>query len=153
MAACGNDRSAISYWLSKKPDLSLTLCILLSDEFFGGEVKKEMVSVVLDKGADPNVFCDTSNTYFFSPLTRAIHRPQPDIVPFLLSKGADPNLHLKLDDSASFNPLMSAVQEACGLLQDIKVDKIRILIDAGSDLNYQNGPEGLSSLILALIWT
>jgi ankyrin repeat protein len=78
-----------------------------------------IVDLLLQNGGNPNEFVEKP-----SPLSRAIHKMDDDMVSALLKYGADPDIG---------RPLISCLTS--GLSQENCIRYIQLLIDHGADLN------------------
>jgi ankyrin repeat protein len=87
----------------------------------------ETIRFLLDNGADVN----GGKSHIFTPLERAVRGNRADLVLYLLDNGADPDLAGIMDDGYKpARPLTVAIQEGY-------YDVVKVLVDHGADLNYQ----------------
>lgn len=117
----------------------------------------EMVKILLEHGADPNVFV---NNWVEPPLWTAIRHQNLEMIKLLLESGADPNYYLEYNDGPNYY-LLKAYEK---FLQKVEYDflgsaiflaittknleSVKLLIQAGSNLE-QLDREGATPLLRA----
>ena len=108
--------------LPQDPDLSRKEGVTaLMAASYGGRV--EVVSLLLEAGADPNLGMDTGTQAY--PLSQACHGRHVEVVRLLLDAGADANV---VGDGVGTTALMTA--------SDIgHAEVVHLLLDAGADTN------------------
>ena len=63
-----------------------------TDNTISDDVKLEIVKILLNKGANPSIDCETERHYIIqTPLTIAIEQQNIELIKLLLDKGANPN--------------------------------------------------------------
>ena len=115
---------ANSVWPKSEVDMSLL--------FAAQEGHTEIVSGLLDKGAEPNQVNDKSGTF---PLLQAAQEGHTEIVSALLDKGAEPN---QVNDSTGAFSLLAA-----GFFGRTKI--VKILIENKADVAKIHVPTGMNS--------
>ncbi|MFN4149534.1 MAG: ankyrin repeat domain-containing protein, partial [Candidatus Sericytochromatia bacterium] len=80
---------------------------------------KEMVELLISKGANVNPIVQEGDYKGFTPLMIASQRGNKDIVDLLLSKGADPNIIIKQGYYKNFTALMFANQSGNKELENL----------------------------------
>ena len=96
--------------------------------------KEDVVLILLEHGADPNIRDDHGKT----PLMRAASKGQTNIIQGLLARGADINAV----DQDGMTSLMFAVMDG-------KVDVVKLLVVRGANVNVKTEVGGLTALSLA----
>lgn len=124
-SAMDGDKTAVSLFLKAGMDVNTT------EEngataLIAATVKKhpEVVRLLLDHGAKPDMKCNMGDERGMTPLLAAISAKSPEIVTMLFNKQADPNLA----SDTGMTPLMLA-----GAVGNVKV--ITLLLDAGAKVN------------------
>lgn len=157
-----NDKNAVAYWLEKAQKPSLALCYLLEEQngdVKDGPVTPEMLDLLFDHGANPNVICE-HYANDFSPLSLAVSLERPDIVLYLLARKSDPDLYftdrIEGNEIRPMSALMLAVSQhgyysqqirtyqAAGVKESVLESKektcaqiVRLLLAANANVDYQ----------------
>ncbi|KAI1869012.1 uncharacterized protein JN550_005999 [Neoarthrinium moseri] len=92
----------------------------------------EIVTMLLDHGADPNLTASSECHYHGFPLVHAVQSGSVEVVKILLDRGADVNLQ--------FGTVLNAVQMAT-IHEDQAI--LSMLIDKGADINLTTQPKDL----------
>lgn len=120
----------------------LTDALLLAAE--KGERSREIISILIGHGADPNrKRKDRTKHHDMTPLMIAVYQKRPNIVQQLIDAGADPNICTEEGETS--------LMIACSILSnnnDDEVSLVSLLIDAGASLNLQ-GNKGKTALMYA----
>ena len=95
----------------------------------------EIVKLLLENGAEINIG-DLNNS---TPIFNAIRNINLEVVKYLISKGAS----LDVNDIYKCTPLLASVYA------NRSNEMIKLLIDSGSNVNYQNPIDGQTSLMVA----
>ena len=116
--------------------------------------KKESVKALLELGANPNVPCDTIRYRGDNSVIIAsrFSRVSPEILKMLLEYGGDPNSverGVQQDNLGNWIPARHfALFEAVDL--DGDYEKVRMLVEAGADVNMQTEDTGAGAMYVAL---
>lgn len=118
--------------------------------------KKKSVKVLLELGANPNVPCDTvryrgDNSVI---LASRFSHISPEILKMLLEYGGDPNsveCGVQQDNFGNWVPARHfALFAAVGM--DGDYEKVRMLVEAGADVNMQSEDTGAGAMERALVF-
>ena len=116
--------------------------------------KKESVKALLELGANPNVPCDTIRYRGDNSVIIAsrFSRVSPEILKMLLEYGGNPNSTergVQQDNLGNWIPARHfALFEAVDL--DGDYEKVRMLVEAGADVNMQTEDTGAGAMYVAL---
>ena len=118
--------TAIQSIIKPTKEIGKNQTLLMQAAYHG---RKDLVSFLLDEGADINALSSTNK----SALSIALERGHTDIVKMLLEHGANSN-HLARMGDKKWTPLMHAVYHG-------KTDMVKLLLEKGANVNALNGIE------------
>lgn len=113
----------------------------------------ESAKCLLELGADPNLCSDTTKTWGENSVLIASRwsTSSPEMLSLLLSYGGDPNSQAKgvqYINTMKFAPIRDfALEEASAY----SIEKVKILVHAGADINKKNESEDMSAIRSAII--
>lgn len=108
---------------------------------------------LLELGADPNLCSDTTKTWGDNSVLIASRwiTPSPEMLSLLLSYGGDPNSQAKGVQSSNIGKLIPMRDFALEEASVYSIEKVKILIQAGADINKINKYTDESSIRSAII--
>lgn len=147
----------------KRQVTTLKVPVDYKEEKFGGTLliisvrtnKKKSVKTLLELGADPNMANDTLHNFGRNAVIFASAFESPQMLKLLLEHGGDPNSverGVQQDNLGKWIPARHfALYDAVPLSMERDFEKVRILVEAGADVNMQTEDTGAGAIEAAII--